>query len=80
MHLLTTTIYTGLRIILQNCIDAPLDDNNLYRFTDYLTKLSEELQFIVITHRKPTMSVCDTLYGIAMRKKGISEILSVELS
>ena len=45
-----------------------------------LTKLAEELQFIVITHRKPTMSVCDTLYGIAMRKKGISEILSVELS
>lgn len=67
-------------ICLLDEIDAPLDDNNLYRFTDYLTKLAEELQFIVITHRKPTMSVCDTLYGIAMRKKGISEILSVELS
>ena len=66
-------------ICLLDEIDAPLDDANVIRFSEYLQTLSKELQFIVITHRKPSMAICDTLYGIAMQEKGVSDIVSVEL-
>lgn len=67
-------------VCLLDEIDAPLDEANVVRFSEYLKALSQGLQFIVITHRKPTMAVCDTLYGIAMHQKGVSEVVSVELS
>ena len=82
---LRVTIDAPQGITIDDCervhraIDAPLDEANLVRFSDYLKVLSRDLQFIVITHRKPTMAVCDTLYGVAMQKKGVSEILSVDL-
>lgn len=66
-------------ICLLDEIDAPLDDANVIRFSEYLKTLSKELQFIVITHRKPSMAICDTLYGIAMQEKGVSDIVSVQL-
>ncbi len=66
-------------ICLLDEIDAPLDDANVIRFSEYLTSLSKDLQFIVITHRKPSMAICDTLYGIAMQEKGVSDIVSVQL-
>ncbi|MPN12670.1 Chromosome partition protein Smc [bioreactor metagenome] len=67
-------------VCLLDEIDAPLDEANVVRFSEYLKALSESLQFIVITHRKPTMAACDSLYGIAMHQKGVSEVVSVELS
>ncbi len=67
-------------ICLLDEIDAPLDDANVIRFSEYLKTLSHaDLQFIVITHRKPSMAICDTLYGIAMQEKGVSDIVSVQL-
>ena len=61
-------------------IDAALDDANVARFAEYLQKYAaKDVQFIVITHRKPTMAVCDTLYGVAMEEKGVSKLLSVRL-
>ncbi|MEA4853566.1 MAG: chromosome segregation protein SMC [Christensenella sp.] len=65
-------------ICLLDEIDAPLDDANVIRFSEYLKKLSGDLQFIVITHRKPSMAICDTLYGVAMQEKGVSDIVSVQ--
>ncbi len=67
-------------VCLLDEIDAPLDEANVVRFSEYLKALADSLQFIVITHRKPTMAACDTLYGIAMHQKGVSEVVSVELS
>lgn len=67
-------------VCLLDEIDAPLDEANVVRFSEYLKTLSVGLQFIVITHRKPTMAACDTLYGIAMHQKGVSEVVSVSLS
>lgn len=61
-------------------IDAALDDANIVRYTAFLKKLSKESQFIIITHRKQTIEVADTIYGICMRKKGISEIISMRFS
>ena len=67
-------------ICLLDEIDAALDEANVVRFSEYLKALSMGLQFIVITHRKPTMAACDTLYGIAMQQKGVSEVVSVQLN
>ncbi len=61
-------------------IEAALDDANAGRFAKYLRRFSEETQFIVITHRKPTMELADSLYGVTMEEKGVSKIVSVKLS
>ncbi|MDR3319176.1 MAG: hypothetical protein LBS99_07025, partial [Clostridiales bacterium] len=61
-------------------IEAALDDANAERFAKYLHKFSAKTQFIVITHRKPTMELADSLYGVTMEEKGISKIVSVKLS
>lgn len=61
-------------------IEAALDEANVDRFARYLKKFSKETQFIVITHRKPTMNQADTLFGVTMEEKGVSKIVSVKLS
>lgn len=61
-------------------IEAALDDANITRFANYLKKFSNETQFIVITHRKPTMELADSLYGVTMEEKGVSKIVSVKLA
>lgn len=60
-------------------IEAALDDSNVARFAQYLHKLTKETQFIVITHRRGTMTAADILYGITMQEKGISTLVSVSL-
>ncbi len=60
-------------------IEAALDDANIVRFAKYLRKLSKDTQFIIITHRRGTMSSADVLYGITMQEKGISTLISVDL-
>ena len=61
-------------------IEAALDDANVDRFATYLKKFANETQFIVITHRKPTMNQADTLFGVTMQEKGVSKIVSVKLA
>jgi chromosome segregation protein len=61
-------------------IEAALDDSNANLFAEYLKKFSRNTQFIVITHRKPTMELADTLYGVTMEEKGVSKLVSVQLS
>ena len=61
-------------------IEAALDDANVERFAKYLHRFAESTQFIVITHRKPTMELADSLYGVTMQEKGVSKIISVKLS
>lgn len=61
-------------------IDAALDDANAERFAKYLHRFAGDTQFIVITHRKPTMEATDALYGVTMENKGVTKIVSVKLS
>ena len=61
-------------------IEAALDETNVERFASYLKNFSKETQFIVITHRKPTMVLADSLYGVTMEEKGVSKLVSVKLS
>ncbi len=60
-------------------IEAALDDSNVTRFAKYLSRLTKNTQFIVITHRRGTMAAADRLYGITMQEKGISTLVSVNL-
>ncbi|MCR5685443.1 MAG: chromosome segregation protein SMC [Lachnospiraceae bacterium] len=60
-------------------IEAALDDSNVKRFASYLHKLTRNSQFIVITHRRGTMTAADRLYGITMQEKGVSTLVSVSL-
>ena len=61
-------------------VEAALDEANVVRYSNYLKKVSEQTQFIVITHRKGTMEGADVLYGITMQESGVSKLLSVKLS
>jgi len=61
-------------------IEAALDEANADRIARFLRKFSENTQFIVITHKKPTMESADVLYGVTMEEKGVSKIVSVKLT
>jgi len=61
-------------------IEAALDDANISYFADYLKEFSADTQFIVVTHRKGTMERCDTLFGVAMEERGVSSMVSVNLT
>lgn len=60
-------------------IEAALDDVNVNRFADYIKKYSKTTQFIVITHRKGTMEVASSVYGVTMQEYGISKVISMKL-
>ena len=64
---------------LSDEIEAALDDSNVSRYANYLSKLTQNTQFIVITHRRGTMTAADRLYGITMQEKGVSTLVSVNL-
>lgn len=61
-------------------IEAALDDANVNRYASFLKEFSKETQFILITHRKGTMVIADTLYGVTMEEMGISKLVSVKLT
>jgi chromosome segregation protein len=61
-------------------IDAPLDEENIGRFTSVLRELARDAQFIVITHNKRTMAIADSLFGVTMEEPGISKLVSVRLT
>ncbi len=61
-------------------IDAPLDEENIGRFTTVLRELAERAQFIVITHNKRTMAIADSLFGVTMEEPGVSKLISVRLA
>ncbi|KGN02881.1 chromosome segregation protein SMC [Clostridium novyi A str. 4570] len=61
-------------------IEAALDDSNVLRYSEFLKKFSDNTQFIIITHRKGSMEASDVLYGVTMEEKGISKVVSVDLS
>lgn len=58
-------------------VDAALDDSNILRYVEYLKNYLTETQFIMITHRKPTMEMADMIYGVTMEQKGVSKIVSM---
>ncbi|CDI49338.1 chromosome segregation protein SMC [Clostridium tetani] len=60
-------------------IEAALDDANVVRYAEFLKSFSNNIQFIIITHRKGSMEVSNALYGVTMEEKGVSKVVSVDL-
>lgn len=60
-------------------VEAALDEANVVSFGEYVQKLKNETQFIIITHKKKTMEFADSLYGITMQESGVSKLVSVKL-
>jgi chromosome segregation protein len=61
-------------------VDAPLDEANIDRFNDLLRKIIRHSQVILVTHNRRSMEIADRLYGVTMEKKGVSKLVSVNLS
>ncbi|MEG1806062.1 MAG: hypothetical protein RR327_06710, partial [Clostridia bacterium] len=61
-------------------IEAALDEVNTIRFSKYLEKFKGFTQFILVTHKKSTMEMANRIFGITMQEKGISKVVSVNLS
>lgn len=60
-------------------VDAPLDDTNVGRFCGLIKKMSEEVQFILVTHNKLTMETARQLHGVTMQEAGVSRLVSVDI-
>lgn len=61
-------------------VEAALDDVNVDRYAQYLRRMCQKTQFIVITHRRGTMEEADVLYGVTMQEQGISKLLELRVS
>ncbi len=61
-------------------VDAALDEANIGRFADALRRLSESIDFVVITHNRATIEVADTIYGVTMTDAAVSRVLSLRLA
>jgi len=61
-------------------VDAALDEANIGRFADALRKLSDSIDFVVITHNRATIEVADTIYGVTMTDAAVSRVLSLRLA
>ncbi len=61
-------------------IESALDDVNVTRYAQYLRSFADTTQFLLITHRRGSMEAADRLYGVTMREKGISKILTIDIS
>ena len=60
-------------------VDAPLDDSNTERFCDLLRKMSDQTQFVFVSHNKITMELAQQLIGVTMQEQGVSRIVSVDI-
>ena len=60
-------------------IDAALDEANVTRYAQYMRRMAEKTQFLVITHRRGTMEEADMLYGVTMQEKGVSTVIELDL-
>ena len=61
-------------------IEAALDEVNVDKFAEYVKKYSNKTQFVIITHRRGTMEAAERLYGVTMHEKGISDVISIDVS
>ena len=60
-------------------VDAPLDDTNVGRFCEIVREMSDNVQFVVVTHNKSTMELTKQLIGVSMSEPGVSRLVSVDI-
>ena len=61
-------------------IEAALDEPNVVRVANYMRRITQKTQFIVITHRRGTMEAADVLYGVTMQERGVSKVLTINMN
>ena len=66
-------------VCLLDEVDAPLDDSNVVRFGDLIREMSDDVQFVVVTHNKQTIEMADHLLGVTMQEAGVSRLVSVDM-
>ncbi|MCY3837721.1 MAG: chromosome segregation protein SMC [Gammaproteobacteria bacterium] len=66
-------------VCLLDEVDAPLDDTNVVRFGELIRELSDDVQFVVVTHNKQTIEMADHLLGVTMQEAGVSRLVSVDM-
>ena len=78
----STFINRQTPICILDEVDAPLDDFNVERFCNLIDEMSKSVntRFLIITHHALTMSRMDRLFGVTMQEKGVSQLVSVDLS
>ncbi|MCB0224029.1 MAG: hypothetical protein KDI02_10090, partial [Anaerolineae bacterium] len=77
-------IFSLLRIsptpfVIFDEVDAMLDEANVGRFRDALSRLAHDIQFIVITHNRRTIEAANTLYGVSMGDDSVSQVYSLKV-
>ena len=60
-------------------VDAPLDDSNTERYVRLIRDMSQQTQFLFITHNRMTMEAAQQLLGVTMQEPGVSRIVAVDL-
>jgi len=60
-------------------VDAPLDDANTERFCNLVGKMSQQTQFLFISHNKITMEMANQLVGVTMQERGVSRVVAVDI-
>ena len=60
-------------------VDAPLDDANVGRFSEIVKEMSQQVQFVLITHNKTTMETMQQLIGVTMSEPGVSRLVAVDI-
>ena len=78
--LMATFRYRPSPFCILDEVDAALDEPNLIRFRRLVQEMSDQTQFILITHSKPTMEIAQTLYGVTMQEPGVSRLVSVRMA
>jgi chromosome segregation protein len=58
-------------------MDAPLDDDNIERFKSIVKDFRGSSQFVIVSHSKSTLEICDALYGVTMEEQGVSKVINV---
>jgi chromosome segregation protein len=61
-------------------VDAPLDDSNTERFCTMVKKMSENTQFVFISHNKIAMEMAQQLIGVTMQESGVSRVVEVDVA
>ncbi len=60
-------------------VEAPLDDANVGRFSEIVKEMSQQVQFVLITHNKTTMQAMQQLIGVTMSEPGVSRLVAVDI-
>ncbi len=80
IFIFSSLLLTDTPLVILDEVDAPLDDENTEKFKKLLKVFEDKTQFILISHNKSTLEICESIYGVTMEEKGVSKIVSYQLS